>query len=572
MTVVNQGRYSILSDDWISYPGDPKSYASEDCVEQKASRLRATIEQATEIDDFERLDLLLERLRAFRARGISSPEGEYSVENLVYKSLRRDGTVDKLKRALVRTYDESLSYACGSCSNSIRYTKGESHQPTVAIDLDGTLASEDGGFSDEIGDPRPNARQVVEIFKSQGFKVIVWTCRGDEPAVKKWFDLHDIPYDEINSNSDQPNGTSPKVMADVYLDNKGVDASGDLLHAARAALEKVGQDKQKYAKWIPYTGPRGGHGWKNTETGKVFYGPDPPSEREPAQEGSSPSDSRSGLPEAGEKPAVAPRSGGHPKVDKKLIDHLEKSDTGTEIEGWKKIAIPQMNMTGWSNGDTFLTDEQMARFNADDVSSHFSPETKASGGDKNPSRRKGEPRQFTPDEKETVGSVAKVFGIKPGDVRNDKRLRQFFVRTARNLGFDPDSVGDDATEQALASAKFIERQKPHLESMVDMAKAYGWRGGTEQELASRARRAGHHLVNQAAKLGHTPSGEDTEKDLQSAIQFLQEQESTQSVDTSAITEILGAIFKRPEKITLAHIVGAVIGFWIAYNSVKRRRR
>jgi len=462
--VAGQGRYSIIRNEWDTLPGDaPES--DEACVQRKASSLRATIEEALDVDDPTVLARLLERIHAFRTHGVASALGEFSLENLVYKLLRNDGTIEKLKEAAIRSYDESLSYA------------------------------------------------------------------------------------------------------------------------------------QKYAKWMPYTGPRGGRGWQNTETGEKFYGSDPPGERKAAQpddigEPNHAADTINQVT-ADLRKSLAGRSGREtgtpkPKAGGKtgLSQKLDSAEFGTEIEGWTKTDIPEMNMSGWSNGETMLTDEQMLKFNNSDVANHFKeqePEQPQAASPQKPAKpaRPAKPpvrsktsaasRPFTDDEKQSIHNVAKVFGIAPGDIRNDARLQQFLKLTARNVGFDPETAGPDLTDQALASAEYLNTQSKYLEHVVEMAKAYKWKGGTGRELAVKSRNAAHHLLKTATAQGYQPTG-DSQKDIEGAINFLQDQETEQPGDNNAITDILKMLLQKPEKISAAHVVGAVLGFWLAYRTVRRRKR
>ncbi len=97
---------------------------------------------------------------------------------------------------------------------------------TIAVDLDGTIAEKQHPFNpDTIGEPREGMREWLQIFKRHGARLIVWTVRGDEKQVADYLDENDIPYDFINENPDQPEGGSNKVIADVYWDDKGRDAS-----------------------------------------------------------------------------------------------------------------------------------------------------------------------------------------------------------------------------------------------------------------------------------------------------------------------------------------------------------
>jgi hypothetical protein len=111
------------------------------------------------------------------------------------------------------------------CKGTKEFT---AHPPTIAVDLDGTLAEEEKGKFDPdvIGKPRPGARKWMKTFRKVGARLIIWTVRGNIDIVRRWLEDNDIPWDYINDNPDQPEGASDKVIADVYLDNKGVDASG----------------------------------------------------------------------------------------------------------------------------------------------------------------------------------------------------------------------------------------------------------------------------------------------------------------------------------------------------------
>ena len=98
----------------------------------------------------------------------------------------------------------------------------ESHRHTVlAVDLDGTLANEDGDFDvKEIGQPIYNAKKIMDAVKELGVCIVINTCRGDKKVISAWLNEHEITYDHINENPHQPDDSSNKVMADRYWDNK----------------------------------------------------------------------------------------------------------------------------------------------------------------------------------------------------------------------------------------------------------------------------------------------------------------------------------------------------------------
>lgn len=96
---------------------------------------------------------------------------------------------------------------------------------TIAVDLDGTLAEKEEPFDPEtIGAPIEKAIEYVRKFKDAGARIIIFTVRGDTQLVTNWLEEHDVPFDHINENPDQPEDSSGKVIADVYWDDRAFNA------------------------------------------------------------------------------------------------------------------------------------------------------------------------------------------------------------------------------------------------------------------------------------------------------------------------------------------------------------
>lgn len=110
------------------------------------------------------------------------------------------------------------SGTCNSCGEDWP----EAREPfTVAVDLDGTLAEAEVPFDPKsIGKPRPRAKHWLDALAAAGARVIVFTVRGDAGLVKAWLDKHDMPYDHVNENPDQPPDSSGKVFAHAYWDDR----------------------------------------------------------------------------------------------------------------------------------------------------------------------------------------------------------------------------------------------------------------------------------------------------------------------------------------------------------------
>ena len=117
---------------------------------------------------------------------------------------------------------------------------------TICVDLDGTLATHYEKFDpDSIPGPRPGAKDAMEIFRKKGYQVIINTVRGDVKQVKAWLKEHDIPYDYVNENPNQPEDASDKLIADVYIDDRGVDARPAWRKIVEQVVPRVERLKKK---------------------------------------------------------------------------------------------------------------------------------------------------------------------------------------------------------------------------------------------------------------------------------------------------------------------------------------
>lgn len=95
---------------------------------------------------------------------------------------------------------------------------------TICIDFDGVIHDYSSGWQGEdvFGQMIPNADTGTSVLKQKGWTVIIFTTRKKTDELEKWLKEHNITYDYINENPGQPDGTSGKIMADVYLDDRGI--------------------------------------------------------------------------------------------------------------------------------------------------------------------------------------------------------------------------------------------------------------------------------------------------------------------------------------------------------------
>lgn len=97
-----------------------------------------------------------------------------------------------------------------------------------AVDFDGTLCE---SVYPGIGAPNISLINHLKLRRSQGNKIILWTCRVSEKLEEavKWCKDHGLEFDAVNDNLPEMiekwGGQSRKVFADIYIDDKSVNKS-----------------------------------------------------------------------------------------------------------------------------------------------------------------------------------------------------------------------------------------------------------------------------------------------------------------------------------------------------------
>jgi hypothetical protein len=106
-----------------------------------------------------------------------------------------------------------------------RQTKSQTgRQSTIAVDFDGVIADYDGRAS-VLGEPRRDVVQALKVLRDEGWKIVVYSCRGTE-AIRAYLKRNAIPFDEINPKpSNRKKGTKPR--ATVYWDDRAHRYSGN---------------------------------------------------------------------------------------------------------------------------------------------------------------------------------------------------------------------------------------------------------------------------------------------------------------------------------------------------------
>jgi len=112
----SQGTYSIMFDEWVSEPEKEKFTIDRDTLKKKIKswqdQIDLLISQTENEDDIEEAKKLIkkldDKLKKYRTEGLRKG-GEMSYENLVFKTLRRNGYIEKMKDFETEYIDKRLS-------------------------------------------------------------------------------------------------------------------------------------------------------------------------------------------------------------------------------------------------------------------------------------------------------------------------------------------------------------------------------------------------------------------------------------------------------------------------------
>lgn len=131
------------------------------------------------------------------------------------------------------------------------------HPLLLAIDLDGTIADHHLHYDLDRTQPREGAREAMERLWDEGFQLVIWTARDDLDEVADWLDEWRIPYDFINEAPNQPTD-SRKLVADLYLDDRGLDGRQDWNRLLRQVHDRLGKpDRNQRTRHLIITGASG---------------------------------------------------------------------------------------------------------------------------------------------------------------------------------------------------------------------------------------------------------------------------------------------------------------------------
>lgn len=107
---VSNGIYSIDQDSWLSVPVKSEPNVNHISVQHKVRYYTNLINEALESKDISLCNEVKEKIKKMRKRGLSD-KGEWSIENLTFKTLRYKGLIGDLIDHIQKLQDEELSLA-----------------------------------------------------------------------------------------------------------------------------------------------------------------------------------------------------------------------------------------------------------------------------------------------------------------------------------------------------------------------------------------------------------------------------------------------------------------------------
>lgn len=115
-THVSNGQYSLLKNEWIKKPSKDNTIIDEKLINEKTELIMSIIDDIdkaykngeiySELEP--QLKIIWKKISDNRKAGLEK-EGELSIENLVFKLLRRNGYIQKLMDLKIKIYDDQFN-------------------------------------------------------------------------------------------------------------------------------------------------------------------------------------------------------------------------------------------------------------------------------------------------------------------------------------------------------------------------------------------------------------------------------------------------------------------------------
>ena len=226
---VHNGLYSLKDNKWIDEPKKLKPVDNDIAVNAKYKELAKAIE---EVADKEESTQLMDKIKRMRKAGLAK-EGEFSVENLVFKKLRNEGLIGKLADIKKQEIDKELSLeeAYERAISAIE----EMCTSTVAM---APYATPVVGQEQPTAPKKENRHKQKKAILNYKYKK-TWGTKNDEPIVEALMgeigDVCENILDEIRKEKERKQAVT-KASATVLPQREEI---------LKDAIEKVNASPRK---------------------------------------------------------------------------------------------------------------------------------------------------------------------------------------------------------------------------------------------------------------------------------------------------------------------------------------
>lgn len=106
--VVSLGEYSILKNKWLRIPTKRRANLDQTATKQKYNKLKDIINRTLKSKNIIQVNKILKKIKQYRQAGLDKG-GEFGPENLAYKMLRKQGSIEKLYNLRDKLHSETLT-------------------------------------------------------------------------------------------------------------------------------------------------------------------------------------------------------------------------------------------------------------------------------------------------------------------------------------------------------------------------------------------------------------------------------------------------------------------------------